>query len=80
MGGITMPADLDITVNLIRGDVGIDGNVDVFDLRLVAIFYDKTQADPEWVTCSKYDLTGVDLIIDIFDLVAVATNFGYGGT
>ena len=80
MGGITMPADLDITVNLIRGDVDCDGNVDVFDLRLVAIFYDKTQADPEWAICSKYDLTGVDHTIDIFDLVAVATNFGYGGT
>jgi hypothetical protein len=81
MGGITMPSDLDITVNLIRGDADCDGNVDVFDLRCIAAGYDKTSSDPEWTTgnyWSKYDLTS-DGTIDIFDLVASATNFGYGG-
>jgi hypothetical protein len=68
---ITMPPERDITVNLIRGDVDCDGNVDVFDLRTVAAFYDQAGV-------SEYDLTN-DNYIDIFDLVAVATNFGYGG-
>jgi hypothetical protein len=81
MSGITMPLDLDIVVNLIRGDVDCDGNVDVFDLRTIAAGYDKTSSDPEWTTLhywSKYDLTN-DGTIDIFDLVAAATKFGYGG-
>jgi hypothetical protein len=57
---------------LIRGDLGpVDGKVTVFDLRTVAVCYD--QSSPV-----KYDLTK-DGIIDIFDLVVVATNIGYGG-
>jgi hypothetical protein len=75
-----MPSDLDITVNLIRGDADCDGNVDVFDLRCIAGYYDKKSTDPEWSTCSKYNLVSSDNTIDIFDLVAAATNFGYGGT
>jgi len=70
MSGITMPSDLDRIINLIRGDVDCDGNVDVFDLRAVAYYYDQ-------IAPAKYDLTK-DGIIDIFDLVVVATNFGYG--
>jgi len=70
MSEITMPAPMDIVVHLIRGDVDCDGNVDVYDLRCVANYYD--QSAPV-----KYDLT-MDGIIDIFDLVALATNFGYG--
>jgi len=70
MIGITMPSTpLDITIDLIRGDVDCDGDVDVFDLRTVAGFYDGVNA--------KYDVK-VDGIIDIFDLVVIATNFGYG--
>jgi len=69
MSGITMPAPLSITIYLIRGDVDCDGNVDVFDIRCVANYYD--QSAP-----AKYDLT-MDGIIDIFDLVVVASNFGY---
>jgi hypothetical protein len=82
LSGITMPSDLDITVNLIRGDVDCDGNVDVFDLRCIAAGYDKTSSDTEWTTgyyWSKYNLKEEDNTIDIFDLVAAATNFGYGG-
>ena len=70
MSGITMPSDLDMVVNLIRGDVDCDGNVDVFDLRCLARNYDQS-------TPAKYDLTKDDTI-DIFDLVVVATNYGYG--
>jgi len=82
MGGITMPSDLDITVNLIRGDADCDGNVDVLDLRCIATFYDKKSTDPDpggWPTCEKYNLVSTDLTIDVFDLVAAGTNFAYGG-
>ena len=72
MSGITMPSDLDRIVNLIQGDIDCDGKVNVLDLHTVAAYYDQT-------TPVKYDLTK-DGIIDIFDLVAVATNFGYGGS
>jgi hypothetical protein len=65
--GIAMPADLDIVVNLIQGDVDCNGKVDVFDLRTVAAFYD--QSGP-----AKYDLKA-DGTIDIYDLVEIATNF-----
>jgi len=83
MSGITMPLlPLDIVVHLIQGDVDCDGNVDVTDLRCVAAGYDKTSSDPEWTTgqyWSKYNLKAEDNTIDIFDLVVLATNFGYGG-
>jgi hypothetical protein len=60
----------------IRGDVNNDGAVNVLDLRIVAFYYGKTPADPEWPAASKYDLTN-DNTIDIFDLGVVATNFGF---
>lgn len=60
----------------IRGDVNNDGTVNVMDLRIIAFYYLKTPADPEWPEASKYDLTN-DNIIDVFDLRVVATNFGF---
>lgn len=69
--GITLPSPIPLTIHLIRGDVDCNGKVDVFDLRTVAAYYDQS-------TPVKYDLT-MDDTIDIFDLVVVATNFGYGG-
>ena len=71
--GINMPADLDIVVHLIQGDVDCNGKVDVFDLRTVAAFYDQTVPP----ALAKYDVKA-DGYIDIFDLVKIATNFGYG--
>lgn len=75
--GITLPSDLHIVVNLIQGDVNLDGSVDaVFDLRTVAAFFDKTSDDPQWSTganISQYDIKS-DGTIDIFDLVKVATQ------
>ena len=64
------------TFSSIRGDINSDGNVDIFDLRAVAAYYNAKQGDPNWTQASTYDLNG-DGTIDIFDLVIVATNFGY---
>lgn len=76
--GIQMPALLNITLHLIQGDVNCDGQVDLFDLRTVAAYYDKTSTDPSWSTLiQKYDLNN-DGSIDLYDLVAIAANFNYG--
>jgi hypothetical protein len=74
--GITMPADLDIVVNLIQGDVNCDGKVNILDLVTVAACYDELVplgTEPH----AKYDLKH-DGAIDLYDLVKVATNFWYG--
>jgi hypothetical protein len=80
MSGIDMPADLDVIVNLIQGDVDCNGKVNTFDLRTVAAGYDKTPSDPYWNSPPyywvKYDVK-TDGTIDIYDLVVVAVNYGY---
>jgi hypothetical protein len=60
----------------IQGDVNNDGEVDIFDLRTVACYYEIDSSKPEWIEASKYDLNG-DNIIDIFDIVIVVANFQY---
>jgi len=72
--GISMPADLDIVVNLIQGDVNCDGKVNVMDLTTVAALYDRT-VTPD---IEKYNLKATDNVIDLYDLVKVAANFWYG--
>lgn len=52
----------------VKGDVNSDGEVDVVDLRIIAMYYD--QPKPE------FDLN-CDGTIDVFDLIYVATNFGF---
>jgi hypothetical protein len=52
----------------IKGDINNDGTVDIQDLSQIANHYD--QVDP------VYNLVG-DPVVDIFDLVAVASNFWY---
>jgi hypothetical protein len=77
-GGINMPANQNIVVNLIKGDVDCTGlPVTVLDLRTVAYYYDKTNTtDPDWYTFTyKYDIKA-DGTIDIFDLVEIAASIG----
>lgn len=73
---ITTSTSVPLTIHLIRGDVRVDGRVDLWDLTDVAAGYDKKSTDSDWATFAKYDLK-VDNIIDIFDLVVLATNYGY---
>lgn len=70
--GITIPNDQDIVVRLIQGDVDCNGVVDVMDLRTVAAFYDHSVPPVD----AKWDIKA-DGYIDVYDLVKIATNFGY---
>jgi hypothetical protein len=65
---INVGPDFAYTFSPIRGDIDNNGQVNVFDVRTVAAFYDTINSD--------YNLTG-DPIIDIYDLVIVGSNFGY---
>ena len=51
------------------GDFNNDGKVDILDLSMLAMKYDKKDGEAGWD--SKYDLNN-DFIIDIFDLSIVA--------
>jgi len=73
MGGIIMPPPLVITIRLIRGDVNCDGKVNIDDLSTAAYHYDETVPPGD----ARYDLTE-DGVIDIYDIVTIATNYGYG--
>jgi hypothetical protein len=68
--------ELEYVFSPIQGDVDNDGDVDVFDLRIVACYYEIDSSNRRWVEASKYDLNG-DNIIDIYDLVIVGDNFEY---
>jgi hypothetical protein len=75
--GIAMPGPVTIRVDFIRGDVNCDGKVNIDDISSCAYSYDKKQGDSDWDTVKKYDLND-DKVIDIFDFVSIATNYGYG--
>jgi hypothetical protein len=66
---INVGADVTYTWSPIQGDVDLDGTVDIFDVRDVGMWYDQDNA--------TYNLTGASNLIDIFDLVVVANNFGF---
>jgi len=70
--GITKPTALTIEVDFIRGDVECLGTVTSADIGDVAYYYGQpASVKPE------YDLNN-DGIIDIYDIVTIATNYGFG--
>lgn len=73
---INVGPDFAYTFSPIQGDVNNDGTVDIFDLRLVAAYYNAKQGDPNWTAASAYDLNS-DGKIDILDAELVAGNYGY---
>jgi hypothetical protein len=76
---ISVDPDVNYVFSPIQGDVDNDGDVDVFDLRTVAAYYDVREGDPLWVEASRYDLTGPtgESIIDVYDIVVIARNYGF---
>jgi hypothetical protein len=74
--GITMPSSLPIQVDFIRGDVNCDGKVNIGDISDAAYYYDSKLGDFNWNDVKRYDLND-DKVIDIFDIVAIATNYGH---
>jgi hypothetical protein len=66
---INVGPDVLYTWSPIQGDVNLDGDVDIIDLRYVSTFYDGINAE--------LNLTGASNLIDIFDLVVIAGNFGF---
>jgi hypothetical protein len=73
MSGITVPSALSIEVDFIRGDLNCDGAVTMADISNVAYYYG--QAVPPGP--AQYDLNN-DNLIDIYDIVTIATNYLYG--
>lgn len=65
---ITVGQDVSYTFSPIQGDINNDGTVDLFDLRAMSAYFG--QQNP------TYDLVG-HATIDIYDLVVIASNFGY---
>jgi hypothetical protein len=75
-GLVSTPSALTITITLIKGDVDCNGVVNVLDLRDVANYYDQSTVGNS--TAALYDIKiDSNNIIDIYDLVEVASNFGY---
>jgi hypothetical protein len=72
MSGITVAPALSIEVDFIRGDVDCNSVVNMADISYLAFYYgQQATAKPE------YDLTN-NGIIDIYDIVSIATNYLYG--
>jgi hypothetical protein len=76
---IDVGPDVNYTFSPIQGDVDNNGVVDVFDIRTVAAYYDVKEGDLLWMAASRYDLTKPtgENIIDLYDIVIVAQNFGF---
>lgn len=76
---INVGPDVSYTFSPIQGDVDNNGIVDIFDIRTVAAYYDVREGDPLWTEASRYDLnkpTGEN-IVDVYDIVVVALNYGF---
>ena len=76
MSGITMPSSLNIEIDFIRGDVLCTGIVGINDIRTLA-YYFNLAVQPAGPAPPQYDLLNHHHI-DIYDIVQVANNYGYG--
>lgn len=71
-GDVIYAEPTDTTISVLKaGDVSGDGDVDVGDLAIVAFYYGKTSADPDWNLAKVADFNG-DNKVDILDLAYVA--------
>jgi hypothetical protein len=68
----TTPSALTFEVDFIRGDVDCNGVVNIADISSAAYYYGHPVADKP-----EYDLNN-DHVINIYDMVTIATNYGYG--
>ena len=73
--GVSVENDFNYTFTPIPGDLNLDGQVNIVDLGTISRWMDCESGDPEWAECFCLDLNS-DLVIDIFDIVIVATNIG----
>ncbi|MEM3731344.1 MAG: PKD domain-containing protein [Candidatus Bathyarchaeia archaeon] len=73
--GVTVKNEIAYAFTPVPGDLNLDGQVDIIDLSAISQWVGYSSADPEWVICKGFDLTG-DGYIDLFDVVIVASNFG----
>jgi hypothetical protein len=58
---------------LLRGDVNLDGTVDLYDALQGASAFGSTRGEPNWNAFADFNKDGT---IDIFDLIIVAQDFG----
>lgn len=65
---INVGPDFVYTFSPIKGDIDNNGRVDIFDMRAIGVYFDADNLD--------YNLTG-GIVIDIYDLVVIGSNFGY---
>jgi len=63
----------------IKGDIYLDGTVDVTDLLGVANYYDVALGNPRWPSAQKYELTNArdEEIVDLYDLIIIASNYWF---
>ena len=62
----------------IRGDLNNDGCVDIFDLRVLVMYFSVKEGDPLWIEASKYDLTNDSFVgINLLDLMVLSYNYGF---
>ncbi len=73
MEGFYLGEIVDFSVTFL-GDIDYDMDVDIFDVIKFASAYGSTPSSPNWIPdCDVADPYG---IIDIFDIVTVARNYG----
>ena len=66
-------ATIELNINNSKSeDIFPDGVIDIKDLALLGLYYNCTSTDINWK--SEYDFNN-DLIIDIYDLIYIATKF-----